>query len=60
MPGKPASLRIMCWSINACPPHLLDAMKQALREFYGDDPQQSSDYGRIINRRHFERLPRLP
>lgn len=34
----------------------LAALKQALREFYGDDAQQSSDYGRIINRRHFERL----
>lgn len=35
---------------------LLDALKQALREFYGADPQQSADYGRIINRRHFDRL----
>ncbi len=32
------------------------AAKQAVREFYGDDPQQSQDYGRIINRRHFDRL----
>lgn len=32
------------------------AMKQALREFYGDDPAQSPDYGRIINRAHFDRL----
>lgn len=38
---------------------LVDAMKSALREFYGDDPQQSADYGRIINRRHFERLAAL-
>jgi aldehyde dehydrogenase (NAD+) len=35
---------------------LLEALKQALRQFYGDDPQQSADYGRIINRRHFERV----
>ena len=34
----------------------LAALKQALREFFGADAQQSSDYGRIINRRHFERL----
>ena len=34
----------------------LDALKQTLREFYGEDPQQSADYSRIINRRHFDRL----
>lgn len=32
------------------------AMKQVLREFYGDDPARSPDYGRIINRAHFDRL----
>ncbi|MCS7337913.1 MAG: aldehyde dehydrogenase family protein [Verrucomicrobiae bacterium] len=35
---------------------LLSALKQALREFYGDDPRRSPDYGRIVNRRHFDRL----
>ena len=35
---------------------LVDALRQAVREFYGEDPQQSSDYGRIVNRRHFDRL----
>jgi acyl-CoA reductase-like NAD-dependent aldehyde dehydrogenase len=35
---------------------LVRALKQAVREFYGEAPQQSPDYGRIINRRHFERL----
>jgi acyl-CoA reductase-like NAD-dependent aldehyde dehydrogenase len=35
---------------------LLDALKEALRKFYGDDPRRSPDYGRIINRRHFDRL----
>jgi len=38
---------------------LVDGLKRALREFYGDDPQQSPDYGRIINRRHFDRLTGL-
>lgn len=33
-----------------------DAFKQAVREFYGDDPRSSPDYGRIVNRRHFDRL----
>ena len=35
---------------------LVEAMKRAVREFYGEDPQQSPDYGRIINRKHFDRL----
>ena len=30
--------------------------KQAIRDFYGDDPEQSQDYGRVINRRNFDRL----
>jgi aldehyde dehydrogenase (NAD+) len=29
---------------------------QTIREFYGDDPQKSPDYGRVINRRNFDRL----
>jgi aldehyde dehydrogenase (NAD+) len=35
---------------------LTDALRQAIREFYGDDPQRSPDYGRIVNRRQFDRL----
>jgi aldehyde dehydrogenase (NAD+) len=35
---------------------LVAALKQALREFYGDAPQQSESYGRIINRKHWDRL----
>jgi len=35
---------------------LLAAMKWTIEEFYGTDPQHSPDYGRIVNRRHFERL----
>src|SRR5262249_3928146 len=27
-----------------------------VRAFYGTDPQQSRDYGRIVDNRHFERL----
>lgn len=38
---------------------LIAALRQALREFYGDDPRTSPDYGRIINRRHFDRLAGL-
>lgn len=35
---------------------LLEAMKRVLREFYGDDPRQSDAYGRIVNRKHLDRL----
>jgi len=35
---------------------LVDALKVSITAFYGDDPHQSPDYGRIINRRHFDRL----
>jgi len=38
---------------------LLDAMRAEIRRFYGENPRQSPDYGRIINRRHFDRLHAL-
>ncbi len=38
---------------------LVEALKRALQEFYGDSPQASPDYGRIINQRHFDRLTSL-
>jgi aldehyde dehydrogenase (NAD+) len=38
---------------------LLSAIKSTLREFYGDDPKKSADYGRIVNDRHHTRLVRL-
>ncbi|MGZ4804053.1 MAG: aldehyde dehydrogenase family protein [Acidimicrobiia bacterium] len=34
-------------------------LRDTVRRFYGDDPQMSADYGRIINDRHFARLGRL-
>ncbi|WP_404788594.1 aldehyde dehydrogenase [Altericista sp. CCNU0014] len=37
-------------------PALLAKLEQYVREFYGTDPAASSDYGRIINQRHFSRL----
>jgi len=40
---------------RACP-SLVAALRKAVREFYGEDPRQSPDYGRIINARHFARL----
>ncbi len=38
---------------------LLGCIKQAIREFYGNSPETSPDYARIINNDHFERLCRL-
>lgn len=35
---------------------LIAAMKKAIRQFYGNDAQLSADYGRIINKRRFDKL----
>jgi aldehyde dehydrogenase (NAD+) len=35
---------------------LVRHLVEAIHEFYGDDPQKSPDYGRVINRRNFDRL----
>jgi len=35
---------------------LVEAIKKVLVEFYGNDAQKSPSYGRIINRKHFDRL----
>ena len=34
----------------------LAGLQQALHEFYGAEPQKSPAFGRIVNRRHFDRL----
>ncbi len=31
-------------------------LEKAIRDFYGDDPKLSPDYGRVINRKSFDRL----
>ncbi len=33
-----------------------EALKRVLSRFYGADPRQSPDYGRIVNAAHFDRL----
>jgi aldehyde dehydrogenase (NAD+) len=35
---------------------LIDRIKHYIKEFYGDNPAQSPDYGRIIHQKHFDRL----
>ncbi|MEI7851363.1 MAG: aldehyde dehydrogenase family protein [Kiritimatiellales bacterium] len=34
-------------------------LEKTIADFYGDNPQQSPDYGRIVNRHHFDRLVAL-
>lgn len=38
---------------------LVAELKQAIRDFYSEDPKQSPDYGRVINRKNFDRLAGL-
>jgi len=38
---------------------LLDELKRAVTAMFGRDPKQSTDFGRIINRRHAKRLQAL-
>jgi aldehyde dehydrogenase (NAD+) len=40
-------------------PELIDRMKSFTRRFYGDDPQRSPDYPRIVNEKHFLRLTEM-
>src|SRR5438876_849579 len=37
----------------------LKCLKETLVEFYGDDPQNSPDLGRIVSTHHFDRLVKL-
>lgn len=43
----------------AVKPALLKEMRQAMEEFFGSDPAQSPDLGRIVNQRQFDRLVQL-
>ena len=36
----------------------LGDLTKAVRRFYGDDPQRSPDYGRMVNAQHFARVSR--
>jgi len=44
---------------NGVARQFLEQLKAIVVQFYGDDPQKSADYGRIINTRHFDRLTPL-
>ncbi|NIQ37647.1 MAG: aldehyde dehydrogenase family protein [Proteobacteria bacterium] len=36
--------------------NLIDALKEWIKHFFGKDPEESPDFSRIVNDRHFERL----
>ncbi len=38
---------------------LISKMKERVNQFYGPDPQQSEDYGRMINEKNFDRVVSL-
>lgn len=38
---------------------LIQALQQVIEDFYGSNPAESPDYGRIVNPRQFERLVKL-
>lgn len=38
---------------------LIDSIKNCVQEFYGDDPEKSPDFARIINQKQFNRLGEL-
>ncbi|MBW2456421.1 MAG: aldehyde dehydrogenase family protein [Deltaproteobacteria bacterium] len=37
----------------------LEELRATVRRFWGDEPQRSEDYGRIVNARHFGRVMKL-
>ncbi|KAI7858523.1 Aldehyde/histidinol dehydrogenase [Circinella umbellata] len=39
--------------------HLIKAFQTTVKEFFGDNPQESQSYGRIVNHRQFDRLQRI-
>ncbi|KAJ6221726.1 hypothetical protein RDWZM_000271 [Blomia tropicalis] len=38
---------------------LLENIVQVIAEFFGSDPKETADFGRIVNRHHFDRLTSL-
>ncbi len=38
---------------------LVDKLRATVKEFYGEDPKQSKDLTRVVNRRHVQRLSKL-
>ena len=47
------------WADRRIAAPLLAALTATIGKFYGEDPHQSPDYGRIVSLRHFDRLQGL-
>jgi acyl-CoA reductase-like NAD-dependent aldehyde dehydrogenase len=47
------------WVHESVKDKLVEALKKQIKLFYGEDIKNNPDFGRIINRRHFERLQHL-
>ena len=59
VPGNELGLLVISEAKPKASNALLDKLASTLREFYGDDPQKSPDYCRVINARHHKRLMAL-
>ncbi|CAG2183121.1 unnamed protein product, partial [Oppiella nova] len=38
---------------------LIESAAKIVKEFYGEEPKNSQDFARIVNKRHFERITKL-
>lgn len=43
----------------SCKAAFISQFQAAIKQFYGENPEMSADYGRIINKKHFERISKL-
>eukprot|EP01102_Stenamoeba_stenopodia_P002569 TRINITY_DN12429_c0_g1_i1.p1 TRINITY_DN12429_c0_g1~~TRINITY_DN12429_c0_g1_i1.p1 ORF type:complete len:461 (+),score=107.85 TRINITY_DN12429_c0_g1_i1:73-1455(+) len=44
---------------RSCHDALIEQIKANIKEFYGNDPKQAPDFGRIVNQRHVQRIASL-
>ncbi len=44
---------------TSCKEKLIEKLILVIKEFYGEQPQNSASFGRIINKHHFDRLSKL-
>ena len=42
-----------------CKPKLVEALQKSISTMYGDNPQKSPHYSRIVNQRHFDRVKNM-
>ncbi len=47
------------WVHSRVAGRLVEELKAAIRSFYGEKPLENPDYGRLVNRFHFDRVLRL-